>query len=146
MAKYAKGTVYVSGLNDLLDRLDSLKNPTETRAALRSGIRAGATVILKRAKALAPVDTGRLRKSLKVKAIKRSRRFPGRVGYVIGTSSSDRLFVGDQFYAGMIEYGTSKMAPNSFLRPAFDFSKEAAIKAVRERVSREVIKRMARKK
>lgn len=45
---------------------------------------------------------GALRKSIRVRAAKRSRTS---VGMVVTTSDSDNLFQGDQFYGGFVEFG-----------------------------------------
>jgi len=65
----------------------------ETRRAMKE-------VLLPAAKSQTPKKTGALRKSIKIRAIKRSRKSSG-----VRLAASDRDFVGDMFYAGFIEYG-----------------------------------------
>lgn len=145
MATSVAINLHVQGLDKLLDKLNAEKGGTAAKAALRSGLRAGANLMLKAAKARAPVDTGLLQKSLKVIAMKRSRKAKGRIGLIIGTNSKNNLFVGKTFYAGMQEYGTSKMPARPFMRPAFDATKDAAIEVIKTKVATEVEKRLGAK-
>ncbi len=70
--------------------------------------KAGAAVLLEGAKELAPVKTGKLKKSLKLRAGKRR------------PTSAEHLVVSDVFYAPFVEFGTSKRSARPFLRPAAD--------------------------
>ena len=72
---------------------------------LRPSMRAGAKEVQQAAKAAVPKDTGRLRRSLILKAIKRSRN---RIGFVVRTKG--REFFGIDagskwYYPAIIEYG-----------------------------------------
>ena len=82
----------------------------------RKATRAQAKIVLEDAKALVPIDTGELERSLKVKARKRSRRNKGTVGHAVTTGQ--QLFVDDQFYGAFVELGTQKKEADPFLRPA----------------------------
>ena len=73
----------------------------------------GANVILDYAQANCPVDTGFLRES----------------GYI--RVQSNYVEIGfDAPYASYVEYGTSKMEAQPFLRPALDESEEDALNAI----------------
>ena len=122
--------------------LDRAKGKTEAKAALRAGLRVGANIFLKEAKARVPVDTGRLKSSLRVKAPKRSRKFKDDVRLMVTSSKSNNLFTGQAYYGGMVEYGTVKMAAKPFIRPAFKAKQEEAVKAIGSKVGSEVEKRM----
>jgi len=61
----------------------------------------------RRAKELAPVDTGRLRSSITYEVGEDSRGLVARIGTNVT-------------YAIYLEYGTRRMSPRSFLRPALD--------------------------
>ena len=82
----------------------------------RKATREAAKIVQRDAVQLAPIDTGQLEASIKVRARKRSRRNRGTVGHSVMTG--EHLFQGDQFYAGFQELGTEKMEANPFLRPA----------------------------
>lgn len=62
--------------------------------------KAAKLTILPTAKARMPVRTGLLRKSLKIRAIKRSRVNSG-----VRVALSSKDFTGETFYGGFIEYG-----------------------------------------
>jgi len=64
--------------------------------------RAGEAVV-EEARRLVPVDTGRLRAS---------------IGFTYSTSRRVLTVYADEFYAAFVEFGTSKMAAQPFLRPA----------------------------
>ena len=72
--------------------------------------------IAARAKGRVPVDTGKLRDSIRVT------RLPGDPKLNVRVYSGGR-WKGAPFYAHMIEYGTSKMAAKPFLRPSLNESK-----------------------
>lgn len=73
----------------------------------------GAEVILTYAQTLCPVDTGELRES----------------GYL--RIQGNYVEIGfDKEYASYVEYGTSKMEAQPYLRPALDESEEEALNAI----------------
>lgn len=90
------------------------------RKELRNAVK---TVVLPKAKAAAPLDTGALEKSLVVRARKRNRTG---IGYVVQTR--DGAYKGDQFYGAFHEFGTKHMKADPFLRPA-GYSSERAVRA-----------------
>lgn len=104
------------------------------KKALRKAARAAGKIVAASAKSLAPVKTGALRNAIKVRAMRRSRK--PRVGIIVGPSARD--FVGDQFYAAMIEYGTKKMAPKPFMRPAFQATEKAATALFRDELKKQI--------
>lgn len=80
--------------------VDALPAKIEKRV-WRKACRAAAKVILPRARANAPKQTGQLRKALRVRALKRSRVYVGaRV-----TVGADKWYTGDTFYAAFVEFG-----------------------------------------
>jgi len=96
------------------------------RKVVRQALRAGARVIAAEAKANAPVGkTGALKDSIRVWALKRSRR---RIGVKVG--SSIHAYKGDQFYGAFLEFGTSKMDPKPWLAPAIEAKKGEATRIV----------------
>lgn len=73
------------------------------RKILSTAIRNGCKDIQAEAKRLCPVDTGRLRKSIRVRVAKYKRR--GQVKLVVTTGAGDNLFEGRQYYGAFVEYG-----------------------------------------
>ena len=74
------------------------------KKALRPAARTVAKMVLEQARAEVPEDTGLLRSELRIKAKKRTKRYPHTIGMTVGFR--DDLFRGDTFYAGMMEFGT----------------------------------------
>ena len=111
MAK--RGNVIVTGDKALDKTLNGMEAKIQKKVARHAMRVAAKSIILPDAKRRVPVLSGALKKSLKVKAITRSR---SRVG--VDVFAGDGFFKGDQYYSGMVEFGTKKMPPNPFLRAA----------------------------
>ncbi|MEX1040191.1 MAG: HK97-gp10 family putative phage morphogenesis protein [Pirellulaceae bacterium] len=125
MAKKAK--LMVTGDKEIDAILTGLPARIQ-KAAMRKTMRPAMKIIEKEAKRLAPVETGDLKKSIKVKAMKRSRKHIG-----IHVIVSDGFFKGDQFYAAFHEFGTKRQDAEPFMRPAFDNKgKEARDKVLKD--------------
>jgi HK97 gp10 family phage protein len=154
----ANDSIHVSGLADLNKALQALPLKIE-RNALRGAVRAGVKEFQTRARANVPVDSGALRKSIKIKTSARG-------GQVKAT-----LRAGDKtaWYAHLVEFGTkahfigprvakalaflgvtvqgvqhpgAKARP--FMRPALDGGQRAAVEAtaayLRRRIEAEQLK------
>lgn len=103
-------SINLSGDLELRRALKSL-TPALEKKALRTALRTAAKPILATARANAPKTQGTkhpdrpppgtLRKSIKIRAFKRTRK--GRVGFSIGMGSKD--YVGKAFYGSFQEYG-----------------------------------------
>lgn len=144
----------VQGLKELNDALQELPAKLE-RNVLRGAIRAGAVVIADEARSKAPVLVdadprrvfGALAKSIRPMGVK-SKNGMLTGGVVAGGAATvgrgDNKVQADAFYARFVEYGTVKMAPRPFLRPAIDMKTGAAIDAtadyIRGRVDKELSK------
>ena len=120
-------SVDVSGIMELNKKLRELAGDKIARKVLRSAIRKAAKPMVAAAKAFAPVDSGLLEESIKLKAIRRTRTG---FGVRISTSNSDFDSQGETFYGAMQEWGTVNMAPNPYLRPAFDTTKDQSVQIV----------------
>lgn len=89
---------YVQGLAELDKQLKSLSTRVEVNI-LRGAVRAGQKVVLDRAKSLAPVDAGDLKKSVRVRTdFRAQKRGFVRADVVAGNATA--------WYAGLIEFGT----------------------------------------
>ena len=149
----AGGGVIVTG-DEALDKLLATLTPKLQKKLIRQATRKSAkNIVLPEARNRVPVDTGDLEESLTVKAIKRSRN---KIGSMVATK--DGFFSGDQFYGGMIEFGTKERTQKStgksvgaiqphkfaFLRPAV-YDNEDRIKAEYIKDVRELIGEAAAK-
>lgn len=105
----------------------ALADVTQTKVA-KSAVNKAATPILKKAKELVPVATGRLKKSLGKRFRKPASKF-GKTIYKVGAMISKKH---PAYHAHLVEYGTSKMPAQPFMRPAFDMMKETALSTMIE--------------
>lgn len=117
------------------------------RNGLRAAVNAGAGVIKKEAIAKAPEDTGALKANFYQKQI-REQSGPMQQTFYVGVRKGVAKYAsnkankrsgkagkaykddGTTFYWRFMEFGTSKMAPRPFLRPAFELKKEDAVNAI----------------
>jgi HK97 gp10 family phage protein len=116
----------LEGLDELLQELKDL--PENVKAnAVRNNVQRGAKKVEDIAKRLALQDSGKLASLIKAK--RRRTRFPNffksTVGVPKGTAikgvkHSGRKDPKGAFYAGFVEFGTVKQAPQPFLRPALE--------------------------
>lgn len=108
-------------MQDILRRLDSAG---QLRGASDRALRAGAEVVLRHARELAPVRTGGLKKALKV-----GRRGSGRNAGTVEVGA----FYGDAPHAHLVEggHGGERAAPpHPFLQPAAEMSEGEAIDVI----------------
>lgn len=117
-------SINIEGAKELEKKLKSFE-PKLGRQIVKQALRNGAKVILAAAKANVPVRSGALKKSLKVRAMKKRRH-----SYGVMVATSDDWFKGEQFYGAFLEFGTSRMAARPFVRPAFDSEKDTAEKII----------------
>ncbi len=97
----AKVKVVLTGSDELNRKLASLTN-AQAREAIRKAARPALKPCLQTARRVAPKASGRLRRSIKVRSIARSRT---RIGAKVTTSASDSLYSGETFYGGFQEWG-----------------------------------------
>lgn len=96
-----KATIVLTGSDSLNRKLLELTS-VQAKSAIRSAARPALQPTLQAARALCPARDGKLRRSIKIRAIRRSRT---RVGMRLTTSGSDNAFSGKTFYGGFIEWG-----------------------------------------
>ncbi len=96
-----KATIILTGSDRLNAKLLALTT-AQSKAAIRSAARPALKPTLDAARALCPAGKGKLRRSIKIRAIRRSRT---RVGMRLTTSKSDNAFTGKTFYGGFLEWG-----------------------------------------
>lgn len=116
----ATTTITVTGDEEAAARLRAIA-AASGGAILATAVSAGALVIEADAKRRAPVLTGNLRRSIHHEVVLQTE---SRAVATVGT---------DVEYAGYVEFGTSRMAAQPYLRPAADENTaaiEAAVSAV----------------
>jgi HK97 gp10 family phage protein len=123
------GAVNISLLGDkeLQSRLDGLE-PAVAKKIVRKAIRVIGNDIRNDARALAPVKTGALRRSIKVRAIRRSR---GRMGVIVRTGTREELGIENDdkgYYPAVQEYGSETVPARPYLRPALDHNQEKGVR------------------
>lgn len=146
MAKAGGGVrVVIQGDVELIKRLKALRT-TEANKIIRKGLRAGAKEVHRETVHASPVVSGKMKKSYKVRAMKRKR---GRIGVQI--QSGEGFFQGETFYAGFVVLGhrvgprrlgdaRRKVDPNEFMKIAADKAAPGAIRVLNETVKAELEK------
>lgn len=131
-------TSNVQGVDELLESLKQFPQNIQ-KNVITGAIRAGCKPILQAAKANVPTDSGNLKKSLGI--VKRRSKDKTKVRFSVTPRRGGKF---NGFYAHMIEFGTSKMSAQPFMRPAFDNqdnqSIEEAKKYLAKRIDKEIEK------
>uniref|UniRef100_UPI00403DDDE0 HK97-gp10 family putative phage morphogenesis protein n=1 Tax=Pasteurella multocida TaxID=747 RepID=UPI00403DDDE0 len=155
----ASVTVKVDGLDKLQKAMQELGRKTSNRIAVKA-MRKGGAIVRDQARQNAPVlkETVPHRRAGTLKKAISSRTKVIRGGktktyvWVKGLSTKQVLKFKDKtgkasaynpkdpFYWRFVEFGTSKMPAQPFLRPAFQQSKEQASKTIIETLHKEIIK------
>lgn len=141
----------LTGLEALIQSMSDLKQSIQSRA-LRPAVTKGARIISKEAKRLAPKESGLLRKSIgtKVKTYK-----SGVVVAIIGPRSkpsfrktvtvNGRQQVRNPVnYAHLVEYGTVRTRPHSFLRAAIQTKQGEVRRVMAEALRESILKQRAK--
>lgn len=106
-------TLRVRGSAELRRTLERLRG-AERRQAQQDGLEAGARIVETYAKLAAPVDTGTLRNSIMLDEV-----------------TPERAILGPHVdYAEHVEFGTSRMAAQPYLRPAVDEHEREIVDAI----------------
>ncbi len=142
---------------DIKKKLGQLPGIIQQRVVV-GATRAAAKVVADEAKENVPVRTGLLKKSIAVRMVPKRKTADGHVKfYVVPLSKvkgTAKVSVGGQsgklkyttyaYYAHMVEFGTSKMAAQPFLRPAFLNSADKSVKAFQEYALKRIEKEVAK--
>jgi HK97 gp10 family phage protein len=128
-------TAVLTGDKTINRRLAKLTGP-EAKNIIRKSARPALKPILAAARANAPTDKGLLRKSVKIRAMKRSR---SRVGATVSSGSKTSAYAGKAWYGGPIEYGYTRrdgreMPAVRFMKRAVDAKREQSIRIYRESI------------
>lgn len=145
MARTVK--IQVEGLKELGERLQKLDKDMAGRV-VRAATAAAANVVKKAAIQNAPISSephqlgrrkdqiaqpGNLRKNIIIRRLPPAQR-TSTEEYIVTIRAGSGKVPKDAFYGKFVEFGTVKMAPRPFLRPAIDNNVQAAIDAMKERI------------
>lgn len=100
------------------------------RKLLRQSFREALRPVLTAARAAAPRLTGRLARTLRLRALKRRR---GRLGMMVISGTRESLGIPAShpwYYPAHVELGTSRMPAQPYLRPAFDTQRESMVQTL----------------
>lgn len=129
----------LTGFRELAAAMRELGART-AKNTLRRAVSAGAAVVRNEARSRAPVDTGEMKKDIQMKREKDQRGGPlaARFSVFVRSGKKSRLagrardVQKDSFYWKFVEYGTSKMPAQPFMRPSFESTKEEAVRVIGE--------------
>ena len=149
-------TVHVEGLDGVLDRLKALPAAVVAKGGgpARAALAKGARMFRDQAIANAPRDTGLLQENIVARRDSKPQLVGASEAYFVGVRRKSRRYSntkrnrgkgrvgktyfveGTAFYWLFLEFGTVKMAPRPFLRPAFDQRKESVLSAIVDELNR----------
>ena len=103
----------LQGDMEIIEKLRGLTK-SEFKSATQAGAKKSMEPIQKTARAIAPKETGKLRRAIRIRVLKRSRK---RVGARVTIGAHESMFKGRTFYAAFQEYGwkTGRRASNQDL-------------------------------
>ena len=107
-------------LQQLIKNMKQL-TPKLQKSVFTSAVRAGAKTIQKDAIDYAPLETGTLRDSIKIQKLKVKETPKESVGFKVGIDT------GICWYGNIVEFGSSKMAADPFMTPAYENNGRSAI-------------------
>lgn len=121
--------ISLKGAKELDLKLSNLPLKVSKKIAM-TALRSGGKIIRDRARMLCPVLTGTLQKSIKVRVPRRKKRNEATILIGIDSVPMGGRMGGKAFYGAFVEFGTSKMAANPYMRPAFDGTKNEVIETI----------------
>lgn len=149
---------------ELRGKLSALTD-AEARKAVLGATREAAKLIMAEVKRTIPKRTGLLRKSVKVRAIKRSRK---RIGVRVTTSKFNSNYQGKAFYGAFLEFGwktgsrrvsspkvgekpqpvkeRKQVPPKEFIKKATDRKKDEALAMFRTKIDDHIRKVIGKRK
>lgn len=145
--KFSTKTTGFEGLEDALIELEQFSGRTTTgKNAVQRGIKKAMKRVENKAKSLVPVDDGDLRDSITTKKerAKRQRgsaKFARQTGISMLTGPTGKKEGGNPAWQ---EFGTVKMTPQPYMRPAADLEGERVIADVAKELQDAVMKSVAR--
>jgi HK97 gp10 family phage protein len=122
-------TVIITGIREIDKRLKKLPGAV-AKKVIRRSMRDGLKIVAAEIKSQVPVLTGLTKSAVQVRAVKSRKRNSISLETRIG-SKKEGLIVHPKsgkpvFYPAVVEYGREGVAPNPFMRRAYDSKGEAA--------------------
>ena len=155
-------SVMFDGLEEVRASFDRLPDAVKNRVQ-KFAMKKAAAPVMAKARANAPVRSGKLRDSIVVRPLKRKRKSRV-IGVKVGPSAG--LYKGDEYYAAFIEFGyeateryqdsrgrwhskkrgtaTTPVEAKPFLRPALDQTKDEASRIFRVEIKDAVMRATAK--
>ena len=128
MAKKGALRFEIVGEKELIKQFEKLEDDMRN-AVVNNAIDKAGDAVMADAKANVPVDTGELRDSIEKTLRQGNKGGVVEVGSNIGSSAQAH-----GYYAFFVEYGTSKMPPKPYLRPALDKNKATATDLIKKEI------------
>jgi len=120
--------IEIVGFRELEDKLSNLDE--KLKRALEEALEEIAEKIRDDAKSFAPVDTGALRKSIRVE-----KKGELQFSVVAGDGGVINPRTGREVdYAGFVEFGTSRMSPQPYMQPALEKNRDEILNIVKRKV------------
>lgn len=114
--------VLITGVKKIDKRLKQLP-PKVQKKVVRQAIRKALKVVQKEVQSQVPIDTGLTKRNVKVRAVKKRRRDTISIDVRVQGNESliNKTAEGKPvFYPAVVEYGREGVAPNPFMRRAFE--------------------------
>lgn len=141
----AKGAIDISilGVPELQKKLAALPWALQ-RKIMRKALRLAGKPVLATAKAMVPVDTGALKKGLKLRAIKRNSR--GIIGVRVTTPSREALGLekDEAYYPAVLEFGIQGKPAHPYMRPAIETNRSKSLDIIKTEVAKGLEQEAAR--
>ena len=120
--------IEIVGFRELEDKLSNLD--VKLKRALEEALEEIAEKIRDDAKNFVPVDTGSLKKSIRVE-----KEGDLQVSVVAGGGGVINPRTGREVdYASFVEFGTSRMSPQPYMQPALEKNRDEILRIVKEKV------------
>lgn len=131
-------TMVLSGFRRLDKKLKKMV-AKDAKKAIRQATRPALKPVLQESKQTVPVKSGQLKKSLKIRALPRSRRF---FGSRVTSGAGKNQKLGNAFYGAFIELGTKRIKAREFMKNAANKKKKQVFRLYKEEL-KQVIRKIA---
>lgn len=130
----------IKGLKELSKALKAFPQNVQNNI-LNSAVRAGTVTFQKEAKKNVPKRKRKLEKAIVIK--KRRPKNKNQIKYQLGIKQGGE---DDAYYGHIVEFGSSKMQAEPYMRPAFESKADEVINDVRKKMQQRIDKEIERSK